>query len=106
MTAMLTRLSFSILLESATNDKVYVADTYNSAIRVIDLQTQQVSTLIGKSRMNGVGRLDDPRCDTLGLYEPSDVEFFRGKLYITDTNNHLIRIYDLKTNVLETFPIM
>ena len=90
----------------ATNDKVYVADTYNSAIRVIDLQTQQVSTLIGKSDMNGVCRLDDPRCDTLGLYEPSDVEIFRGKLYITDTNNHLIRVYDLKTNVLETLQIM
>ena len=38
----------------ATETKVYVADTYNSAIRAIDLVTQQVSTLIGKSGMNGV----------------------------------------------------
>lgn len=83
------------------DDKIYVADTYNSAIRVIDLQTKQVSTLIGKSGMNGVCRLDDPKCDTLGLYEPSDVELFKNKLYITDTNNHLVRVYDVETNILE-----
>lgn len=89
-----------------TENKLYVADTYNSAIRVIDLQSKQVSTLIGKSGMNGVCRLDDPKCDTLGLYEPSDVELFGDKLYITDTNNHLIRVYDMKTNVLGTLRIM
>ena len=90
----------------ANENMVYVADTYNSAIRVIDLQSKQVSTLIGKSGMNGVCRLDDPKCDTLGLYEPSDVELFRDKLYITDTNNHLIRVYDMKTNILGTLRIM
>lgn len=90
----------------ATETKLYVADTYNSAIRVIDLQTSQVSTIIGKTGMNGVCRLDDPRCDTLGLYEPSDVELFENKLYITDTNNHLLRVYDFKTNLLQTLKIM
>src|SRR5574338_211212 len=86
-------------------NKVYVADTYNSAIRVIDLQSNQVSTLIGKSGMNGACRLDDPKCDTLGLYEPSDVELFGDKLYISDTNNHLIRVYNMEKNVLETLRI-
>lgn len=90
----------------ATETKLYVADTYNSAIRVIDLQTSQVSTIIGKTGMNGVCRLDDPRCDALGLYEPSDVELFENKLYITDTNNHLLRVYDFKTNLLQTLKIM
>jgi len=50
-------------------------------------------------------RLDDPSCDTLGLYEPSDVEFYQDKLYISDTNNHLIRVYDLSTNILKTLDI-
>jgi len=45
-------------------------------------------------------------CNVLDLYEPSDIELFENKLYITDTNNHLIRIYDIKTNVLETLKVM
>ncbi|WP_133120952.1 hypothetical protein [Candidatus Nitrosotalea bavarica] len=52
--------------------------------------------------MGGICKLDDPNCDALELYEPSDVEYHEGKLYIADTNNHLIRVYDLKTNILKT----
>lgn len=90
---------------SVSSEKIFVADTYNSAIRMIDLNNEKVSTLVGRSDMNGVCRLDDPECDTLGLYEPSDVEFHDNILYITDTNNHLIRTYDLKSNILKTLDI-
>jgi len=89
----------------ASKNKIYVADTYNSAIREIDLNTNQVKTLVGKTEMNGICRLDDPSCDSLGLYEPSDVELFQNKLYITDTNNHLIRVYDTNSNILQTLEI-
>ncbi|MDE1770038.1 MAG: redoxin domain-containing protein [Thaumarchaeota archaeon] len=89
----------------ATADKIFVADTYNSTVRIIDLENQKVSTIIGKHGMDGICKSGDPNCDTLGLYEPSDVEFYQDKLYITDTNNHLIRIYDLKTNILKTLDI-
>lgn len=89
---------------SATSNKIFVADTYNSAIRIIDLEKQNVSTLFGKSGA-GICRIDDPACDTLGLYEPSDVKIHHDKLYIADTNNHLIRIYDLKTNLLTSLDI-
>lgn len=88
-----------------TQDKIFVADTYNFAIRVIDKSSEQVHTLIGKNDSSTVCRFDDPSCDTLGLYEPSDVEWYDNKLYITDTNNHLIRVYDLKTNLLDTLEI-
>jgi len=89
----------------ATSKKIFVADTYNSAIRVIDLENEKISTLIGKHGRNGVCKLDDPNCDSLGLYEPNDVKFYEDKLYIADTNNHLIRVYDLKTNLLKTLEI-
>ncbi|MGI0087781.1 MAG: hypothetical protein ACREBI_07445 [Nitrosotalea sp.] len=56
--------------------------------------------------MPGIYRLDDPSCDTLGHYEPSYVEFYQDMSYIADTNNHLIRVYDLKTNVLKTLEII
>src|SRR5574342_47698 len=53
-------------------NKVYVADTYNSAIRVIDLQSNQVSTLIGKSGMNGACRLRSEE-HTSELQSPPDL---------------------------------
>ena len=89
----------------ASQNKVYVADTYNSAIREIDLENNQVKTIVGKTGMNGICRLDDPACDSLGLFEPSDVELFQDKLYITDTNNHLVRVYDINSKILKTLEI-
>ena len=53
----------------------------------------------------GVCRFDDPKCDSLGPYEPSDIEFYEDRLYICDTNNHLIRVFDLKTDILNTLEI-
>jgi thiol-disulfide isomerase/thioredoxin len=88
----------------ALQDMIYVADTYNSALRSIDLTSNRISTIIGK-HTSGVCRLDDPNCDSLGLYEPSDVKMYQDKLYIADTNNHLIRVYDTKTGLLKTLDI-
>jgi hypothetical protein len=51
---------------------LYFADSEISAIREIDLETNQIKTIVGKTEMNGICRLDDPACDSLGLYEPSD----------------------------------
>ncbi|MBI5698065.1 MAG: redoxin family protein [Thaumarchaeota archaeon] len=89
----------------ATKETVFVADTYNSAIRVIDLKSRQVYTLIGKTDKNMVCLPENPQCDILALYEPSDIELYGDKLYIADTNNHLIRTFDLKTNSLDTLEI-
>lgn len=89
----------------AITNKIFVADTYNSSIRVIDQDNDSVRTLIGKQGMSTTCRLNDPSCDTLELYEPSDVKWYQDKLYIADTNNHLIRVYDLMTNILKTLDI-
>jgi thiol-disulfide isomerase/thioredoxin len=86
-------------------NRVYVADTYNDAIRLIDLAEQQVSTLVGRPEKKIVCNIDDPACDTLGLYEPSDVKVHGRLLYIADTNNHLVRIFDLEKKVLKTLAI-
>lgn len=86
-------------------NRVYVADTYNHAIRLIDLAEQQVSTLVGRPEMKTMCNIDDPSCDTLGLFEPSDVKVRGNMLYIADTNNHLVRIFDLEKKVLRTLAI-
>ena len=89
----------------ATADTIFVADTYNSAIRVIDLKSSQVYTIIGKTDKETVCLPENPQCDILALYEPSDVKIHDGKLYVADTNNHLIRVFDLKTNLLSVLEI-
>jgi len=89
----------------ADGNRIFVADTYNHAIRLIDLVEGKVTTLVGKSSMKTVCRIDDPMCDTLGLFEPNDVKLHDNKLYITDTNNHLIRTFDLDKKVLQTLNI-
>jgi thiol-disulfide isomerase/thioredoxin len=86
-------------------DKIYVADTYNHAIRLIDLAEQKVSTVVGRPEMQTMCLIDDPACDTLGLFEPSDVKMRGNSLYIADTNNHLVRVFDLEKKVLRTLPI-
>ncbi|WP_415282866.1 thioredoxin-like domain-containing protein [Candidatus Nitrososphaera sp. FF02] len=86
-------------------NKIYVADTYNHAVRLVDLDKQNVSTLVGKAEMKAMCNIDDPACDTLGLYEPSDVKKRGNALYIADTNNHLVRVFDLDKMVLKTLAI-
>jgi thiol-disulfide isomerase/thioredoxin len=84
---------------------IFVADTYNSAIRVIDLKNSQVYTLVGKTQKNLVCLPDNPECNILPLYESADVELYENKLYIADTNNHLIRVFDLNTNSLQILDV-
>ncbi len=86
-------------------NSIFVADTYNSSIRMIDLEKSETSTLITKTNDDKVCKPDDPHCNILPLYEPSDVKFYNNSLYIADTNNHLVRRFDLKTNKLETLDI-
>ncbi|TFG15740.1 MAG: redoxin domain-containing protein [Promethearchaeota archaeon] len=77
------------------HNRIYIADTYNHAIRIADLETQQLTNLIFRPR-KGICKIGDKNCDQLPLFEPNDVVYYNNKLYIADTNNHLIRIFDFK----------
>ena len=76
--------------------KIYIADTYNHAIRIADLNTQEINNLIYRPR-KGICKIGDKNCDVLPLYEPNDVVYYNNNLYIADTNNHLIRVFDFKS---------
>ena len=70
---------------------LYVADTYNNKIKVIDPEADDHATL-PRRRQAGQGRFDPPQFD-----EPAGISYAGGKLYVADTNNHLIRTIDLKS---------
>jgi DNA-binding beta-propeller fold protein YncE/cytochrome oxidase Cu insertion factor (SCO1/SenC/PrrC family) len=77
---------------------LYVADTYNNKIKTIDPASGEVRTFLGDGKP---GLADDPpRFD-----EPSGLAAARGKLYVADTNNHAIRVVDLKSGRVSTMPL-
>jgi thiol-disulfide isomerase/thioredoxin/sugar lactone lactonase YvrE len=85
-------------------NKIYIADTYNHAIREANLENKEIKTLI-YSPNKGTCKVGDKICNVLPLYEPNDVLFYEDNLYIADTNNHLIRVFDLKNMELKDFSI-
>jgi hypothetical protein len=71
--------------------KLYIADTYNDKIKVIDPEQASCKTLAGGAA---------PTFD-----EPAGLSAANGKLYVADTNNHAIRVIDLKNNQVSTLQI-
>ena len=81
---------------------LYIADTDNHAIRLIELSSRQVVTFVGTLGDSG---------DVLGhrqleakLNSPHDVKLSPdgGILYIADTGNYRIRRLDLETDIVST----
>jgi DNA-binding beta-propeller fold protein YncE len=80
---------------------LYVADTYNNKVKRIDPRTMNSETIIGTG---GTGMRDGDALQTQ-LNEPNGLAVVKGKLYITDTNNHLIRVYDFSTRRVSTLTL-
>jgi hypothetical protein len=68
--------------------KLYIADTYNNKIKVLDLKAKTVETLVGSGE---AGSGNEPA----QFDEPAGLAIAGGKLYVADTNNHQIRTVDL-----------
>jgi hypothetical protein len=77
---------------------LYIADSYNHKIKVLDPVKGEVETLIGSGEP---GLVDGPFASAR-LFEPEGVQVHHGKVYIADTNNHVIRVGDLETRQLTT----
>lgn len=80
---------------------LYVADTYNNKIKCISPADRSVAGFLGTGRRG----LQDGAGEQAAFYEPGGVSIAQGKLYIADTNNHLVRVADLATRRVETLQI-
>ena len=89
------RLQHALGVVAAPDGLLYVADTYNSKIKVIDPATRESRTLFGGDQ--GLRDGTDPQ-----FYEPGGLSYAEGKLYIADTNNNVIRIADLAAGSVTT----
>ncbi len=83
----------------AFGDKVLIADTYNHKIKELDPKREKVTSLIGTGKP---GQTDGA---SPSFYEPGGLTLAHEKLYVADTNNHAIRVVDLKTKQTSTLRI-
>jgi DNA-binding beta-propeller fold protein YncE len=83
----------------AYGDKVLIADTYNHKIKELDPKQDKVTSLFGTGKP---GQSDGP---SPSFYEPGGLTLANGNLYVADTNNHAIRVIDLKTKRATTLKI-
>lgn len=74
---------------------LYVADTYNSAIRRIEVATGAVTTIAGS-----VPGWQDGTAARFN--EPGGIDLSGDLLYVADTNNHAVRVVDLATGLTRT----
>ena len=83
----------------AINGEVLIADTYNHKIKELDPKARSVKTFLGTGKP---GQADGA---VPSFYEPGGLSVANGKLYIADTNNHAVRVVDVKTKRTGTLNI-
>ena len=83
----------------ALGDKLLIADTYNHKIKELDPKGRNVKTFLGTGKP---GQADG---GAPSFYEPGGLSVANGKLYVADTNNHAVRVVDLKTKQTSTLHI-
>jgi NHL repeat-containing protein len=83
----------------AVGDKLLIADTYNHKIKELDPKSKKVTSLFGTGKP---GQSDGT---APSFYEPAGLALANNKLYVADTNNHAIRVVDLKTKAVSTLRI-
>ncbi|MGQ0554364.1 MAG: NHL domain-containing protein [Nitrospiraceae bacterium] len=80
---------------------LYIADTMNHRVRMVDSETGIISTLVGTGQARFSG--DGGPANQAALNEPAALAVDdEGRLYIADQSNHRVRMVDLKTGVIQT----
>ncbi|HEY1187461.1 MAG TPA: thioredoxin-like domain-containing protein [Gemmata sp.] len=74
--------------------KLFVADTYNSKIKLFDLKTGELKTFLGGKQLGWFS--------PVLFNEPAGLSYANGKLYVADTNAHRIRVVDVATKAVST----
>ena len=80
---------------------LYVADTYNHKVKVLDPATRQSTTLLG----TGVEGWQDGDGPEARFYEPGGLSVMGRSLYVADTNNHAVRVANLDSLVVRTLTL-
>ncbi|MCP9439637.1 MAG: PQQ-binding-like beta-propeller repeat protein [Nitrospira sp.] len=99
--AVRARLNFPTAVVADARGNVYIADTFNHRIRLVDAANGSITTIAGLGRPRYGG--DGGPAASAGLNEPAALALDgRGVLYVADQGNHRVRAIDLKTGLIRT----
>jgi DNA-binding beta-propeller fold protein YncE len=86
------------------NGDIYIADTLNNRIRVIDHATGLIHTVAGDGQTGGDGPIGDGGPATSAhLFMPSDVAVAdNGDIYIADMHHNRVRKVDARSRIITT----
>jgi sugar lactone lactonase YvrE len=87
-------------LAIGTDGTLYIADTFNGRIRAVDPVTGMISTVVGDGgEYRYQGAVEAP---SISLSKPSGLTVdLKGNLFITDSDNHVVRRWDRTTGRLD-----
>lgn len=88
--------------EDPHGPSVLIADTYNHRIKRFDLLYRRVETLAGSGAPAGYA--GGPAL-AARFSEPGGLALARRKLFVADTNNHRLRVIDLRRRVVDSVEI-
>lgn len=80
---------------------LYVSDSYDQKVKVINLATKAMSDFVGSGRKGS----NDGAATAATFYEPAGLAISGGKLFVADCNNQQVRFVDVATrrvNSLQT----
>ena len=80
---------------------LYVADTYNHKIKRVLPRTRSAFSVAGTGSPGHV----DGAFKQARFSEPSGLSIANGKMFIADTNNHIIRVADMETEEVATLEL-
>ena len=83
---------------NARDGAVYVADSYNHKIKRLFPAERRVEGWLG----SGEHGLEDGAGSAALFDEPGGVSVAGDRLYVADTNNHVVRVVDLHTGAVQT----
>jgi sugar lactone lactonase YvrE len=82
---------------AAQGGRLFVADTYNHRLKVVDPLAGGAALFSGSGR----GYADGP-AEMAAFDEPGGLAAAAGRLYVADTNNHAVRVVDTETGDVGT----
>lgn len=82
-------------------DRLYISDSFNQKIKVLDIKKNMVYSLSGTGRPG----MKDGSLKEASFSEPAGIAGDDTVLYIADQNNHSVRKADLKTGKVSTLVI-
>ena len=93
------RLQHALGVDGGPNGEIYIADTYNSRIKVIPSGETGTYTAYG---LGGLGGYADGDATVAEFDEPGGISYADGILYVADTNNHVVRTIALEDGIVDT----